>query len=356
MGIKIIYALVSSATDYYLEQAYVSMYSLKHHMPDAFIVLVTDDITNSSFIGVRKSELRFADEVITVSLDASFTQRQRSRLIKTSIRKYVAGDFLFIDCDTIVCRPFPSLDSIPSDMAACVDSHCYDFHDNPYRWFGLADGHVLDWPIDEESIYFNSGVVFVRDSPLSHDFYKRWQQNLLDGFSKGVLMDQPSFAKTNYQMGHVIHTLDDIWNCELKHGIRFLKDAIIVHYLTTNTTSHRGAQVFRLNEPDLFEEIKRTGEVPAEIDTLAEDPFSGLSAMCHVFAGEDVYFFQTPSYKEISSSGIDYKESLVSPKENQDFMQTPLFFYFFRNYPKGFAGWLSRNYNRWLSLKRLLKL
>ena len=37
---KYVYALVSSATDYYLEQAFVSMFSLKHHMPDAYVVLM----------------------------------------------------------------------------------------------------------------------------------------------------------------------------------------------------------------------------------------------------------------------------------------------------------------------------
>ena len=355
MRTKFVYALVSSAADYYLEQAYVSMFSLKHHMPDAFIVLVTDETTSSSFEGIRHLELQYADEIITVALDPSYSQRQRSRLIKTSIRKYVAGDYLYIDCDTIISRPFQSIDSIQFDIAACVDSHCHDFHDNPYRWFGLADGHALDWPIDEELNYFNSGVLFVKDVPVSHEFYKRWQENLLDGFSRGVLMDQPSFAKTNYQMGHIVHVLDDIWNCELKHGVRYLKDAMIVHYLTTNTSSDRGSQVFRLNESDIFDTIKNAGIIPPEIVTLAEDPFTGLSPLTHLFAGEDVYFFQTPSYKAIVSSGIDYKKSLISPETKRDFIQSPLFHYFLRHYPHGLAGWLNSAYSIWVSFKRLLK-
>lgn len=355
MRTKFVYALVSSAADYYLEQAYVSMFSLKHHMPDAYIVLVTDEATSSSFEGIRHLELQYADEIITVGLDPSFSQRQRSRLIKTSIRKYVAGDFLYIDCDTIISRPFQSLDSIQFDIAACVDSHCHDYHDNPYRWFGLADGHALDWPIDEELTYFNSGVLFVKDTPVSHEFYKRWQENLLEGFSKGVLMDQPSFAKTNYQMGHIVHVLDDIWNCELKHGVRYLKDAMIVHYLTTNTSPDCGSQVFRLNEHDIFDEIKRSGIIPSEIESLADDPFTGLSSLTHVFAGKDVYFFQTTSYRQIMSSGIDYKESLTNPDMKHDFMQSPLFFYFLKHYPRGLAGWLNQVCIRLISIKKKLK-
>ena len=356
MRTKIVYALVSSAADYYLEQACVSMYSLKHHMPDAFIVLVTDIITHSTFVGSRQAVLRYVDQMVTVPLDASFSQRQRSRMVKTSIRNHVAGDYLFVDCDTIICRPLLSLDSMTYDLAACVDSHCYDFHDNPYRWFGLADGHSLNWPIEDESVYFNSGVFFVKDSFVAHEFYNLWHQNLMDGFSKGVLMDQPSFAKTNYQMGHVIQVLDDTWNCELKHGIRFLKDAMIVHYLTTNISPHGGAQVFRLNEPDIFDRIKESGEIPPEVEVIAEDPFKGLAPLTHVFAGEDIYFFQTLAYKEISSSGIDFKQSLVSKKENPEaFLQSPLFFFLLRRYPYGLAGWFDRMYKAWLSIKRMLK-
>ena len=351
---RVVYTLVSSPSDFYLEQAYVSMFSLKHHMPDAYVVLLTDDITASSFTGVRKEELKYADEVIPVSFDAAFTQKQRSRLLKTSAREHVEGDFLYIDCDTVICRPFASLASVPFDMAACLDSHCQDYHDNPYRWFGLLDGRKLNWPVEEESQYFNSGVLLVKDTPLVHEFYRRWHSNLREGFSKGVTMDQPSFAKTNYQMGHIVHVLDDVWNCELKHGLRYLKDAYIVHYLTTNTSSDAGSQVFRLNEPDLFNEIKETGAIPAEIDVIADDPFKGLSPLTHLFAGRDLYFLQSEPFKAITSSGMDYKKCLTSPEPDRDFVQSPLFFYLLNHYPKGVAGRLNRWYCRWVAFRKKL--
>lgn len=48
MKTKVAYVVVSSPNDIYLEQAYVSMFSLKHHMPDAYIVLLTDRLTSES--------------------------------------------------------------------------------------------------------------------------------------------------------------------------------------------------------------------------------------------------------------------------------------------------------------------
>lgn len=38
-------------------------------------------------------------------------------------------------------------------------------------------------------------------------------------------MDQPAFAKTNYMLNHPVQTLDNVWNCELKHGVKYLKEA-----------------------------------------------------------------------------------------------------------------------------------
>ena len=313
------------------------MYSLKRHMPDAHIVLVTDNFTQASFEGLRKEELKYADEIVVVPLDGKYTQRQRSRMIKTSIRQNVSGDFLYIDTDTIVCKPFTGLDRVKSDIAACLDTHCQSYLDNPYRRIGLFDGRKLDWPIDTETQYFNGGVIYVKDTDKAHEFYRLWNENLIDSFSKGINMDQPSFAKTNYQMGHIIEVLDDVWNCELKHGIRYLKDALIVHYLTTNTSANAGGQLFRLNEPDIFDSIKADAQIPAEVDQISDDPFKGLASLTHSFAGDDVYFFQTRSYSVISKNGVPYKDCLITDSRNahskNDFLQSPLFFYFTKNYP-----------------------
>ena len=62
---------------------------------------------------------------------------------------------------------------------------------------------------------------------------------LLIGFGKGVFMDLPSLAKTNNEMVHVIQRLDDLWNCELKHSVRFMNDAYIWHYQCTNKSRNQ---------------------------------------------------------------------------------------------------------------------
>ena len=301
MKTKIVYVLVSSPLDIYLEQAYVSMHSLRHYMPDVNITLITDRLTAETFTEIREKETKYVNEMIVVDLDEnSFTPQQRSRQLKTSIRNRVEGDFLYIDCDTIIVKPLDDIDNITAPLAACRDTHS-SFANNPYRKMCINHGHLLGWPIDKEYEYFNGGVTYAKDCQEAKDFYQRWNHNLNMGYKYGVYMDQPSFAKTNYEMGHIIEHLPDIWNCQLKHGIRYLKDAHIVHYLCTNPSVFQNKQLFLLNEKDVFLSIKRTGEISEEIEEVIKDPFKGLAEVTHCFAGDDIYFFHTDSYKYLRS-------------------------------------------------------
>lgn len=296
MKTKIVYVLVSSAKDIYLEQAFISMFSAKYYMPDCHIVLVTDKLTSETLKGIRKNEVKYVDELVVVDLDAiKFNAQQRSRQLKTSVRNHIEGNFIFIDSDTIITKPLYDIDYIETDIAACRDTHS-DFIDNPYRNMCIEHGHLLGWPIDQETEYFNSGIIYVKDTNLTREFYKRWNENLNNGYTKNVYMDQPSFAKTNYEMGHVIKKLPDIWNCELKHGIKYLKDAYIVHYLCTNPSHFQDKQFFILNEKNVLLEVQKTGEINESIQNTIRDPFYGIAELTHCFAGEDIYYFHSLRY------------------------------------------------------------
>lgn len=306
MKTKLLYVAVSSDKDIYLEQAYVSMFSAKFYMPDAKITLLTDKMTADSFTGVRKEFVKYVDELVVVPLDSQkYNAQKRSRLLKTNARNHVEGDYLFIDSDTIVTRPFYDVDEITYEIAACWDTHS-PAKTSPFYYMTLRDGRKLNWPVENEEHYFNSGVIYVKDTPLAHQFYALWNKNLQDGYPAGVTMDQPAFAKTNYMMGHVIGTLHDTWNCELKYGVRWLKDARIVHYLTTNKSKNKGEQFFILNKAEILEGLKVDPEIPAELIEVIKDPFKGIANVTHCFAGEDVMFF--------SSVLFDYTRSIYGTR------------------------------------------
>lgn len=296
MRTKIVYVLVSSEHDIYLEQAYVSMSSVRYYMPDAYIVLVTDVATAETFEGTRESKVSIANEIIKVDLDAKkYNAQKRSRLLKTSVRNYVQGDYIFIDTDTIIVKPLDDIDNISTDIAACWDTHSLA-KSSPFYYMTLRDGRKLNWDIEHEEEYFNSGVIYVKDSETSRKFYELWHKNLQEGYKYGVTMDQPSFAKTNSEMGHIIRRLPDVWNCQLKYGIKYLKDAKIVHYLTTNRSHNKSKQLFVLNDADVFDRQRKNAELDETILKTIKDPFYGLADVTHCFAGDDVLYFSTILY------------------------------------------------------------
>ena len=87
MKTKIVYVVVSSPDDIYLEQAYISMYSLKYFMPDAYIVMLTDKITSMTLVEKRKEEVKYVDDMVVIDYDVNeYNAQQRSRQLKTNIR------------------------------------------------------------------------------------------------------------------------------------------------------------------------------------------------------------------------------------------------------------------------------
>ncbi|MDE6521300.1 MAG: hypothetical protein K2L17_00640 [Muribaculaceae bacterium] len=295
MKTKLLYVIVSSEKDIYLEQGYVSMFSAKMLMPECHITILTDAKTADTFTGIRKEEIKHADEIVKIELDPNLPAQKRSRLLKTNARNYVDGDFLFIDCDTIVVKDLSDIDDESHALCACWDSHS-DFEHNPYRDLCIGDAKKIGLDISNEKVYFNSGVMLVKDNEQTRGFYKSWNENYLKGYEKGVSMDQPSLEKTNIELGYPIHKLEPEWNCELKHGIRYLKDAYIVHYLCTNPSRSNDKQLFLLNEKDVFLKIKETGTIPPEIIEVIKDPFKGIAEVTHCFAGKEINFFHTLTY------------------------------------------------------------
>ena len=301
MNIKIVYVVVSSVEDIYLEQAYISMFSVKYYMSNAHIVLLTDRITSETFKGIRKKELEFADEIVVVDLDGNkWTALQRSRLLKTSIRNLIDGDFLYIDSDTIVVRSLDYIEKFEAIIAACRDGHC-NFKDHPVRKLCLDKCMALNWPAEQETDYFNGGVMYVKDVPKTHEFFQRWNKNLIEGFEKFIMEDQAALAKTNYEMGHIITKLPDEWNCQVLRGIRYLKDAYIVHYLCTIPSEYQNKQLFILNEKSVLLDVKATGKIGKDIMDAIRDPFKGLAESTHTLSGEDLHFIYSQYYHFVRS-------------------------------------------------------
>ena len=291
MKTKIVYILVSSGACVYTEQAWVSAYSARLRNPSAEMVLLTDSETV-----VPEPMAALFNQIRKVDFPSEVPPMKRSRLLKTGMRGLVEGDFLYIDADTVVARPLDDIDAVEAPLAACRDLHA-PFAEHPHRSATINMCRRLGFDASGVADYFNSGVMLVKDTPENHAFFEAWQQNYLAGYEAGIRPDQPSLAQTN--ASGAIALLPDVWNCEVQNGVRYLRDAYIVHYMVTNVGSGPQDKLFLLNDQAVLFRMREAGGITEEIRSVVEDHFKGYAPVTQVFAGDDIYLFRTRRYRSL---------------------------------------------------------
>lgn len=228
---KLVYVLTCAPEKHYIEQALMSAFSARHWNPDAHIVLLVDDLTDQLLVGQRAEILDYVSEKIVVPFkDATLSPMYRSRWIKTSVRQLIRGDFMYVDCDTIVCKSLSSIDDFDSEIGAVLESHllvkdfCSDLRDKAFE-----SNARIGVDLEKEKEYFSSGVLCVKDVPVSYRLYELWHQYWLESEDLGLSIDQPSLAKSNRECGHLIKRIPDTYNCILFTRNNFVEKAHILH-------------------------------------------------------------------------------------------------------------------------------
>jgi hypothetical protein len=239
MKTKLVYVLTSEVEQNYIEQALLSVFTARYYNPDACIVLITDDRTNELLKGQRGEILDYISEKIVVPLPEEMSVMLRSRQLKTSVRNLIEGDFLYIDCDTLITRPLNEIDNCSFEIGAVLESHLPIalFINSLYEKVE-KNARLLGWSIQNEKNYFSSGVIYVKDTPNNQLFYDKWNFFWKEGIKKEVMIDQPSFAKTNIEFGYPVQQLNDRWNCVMYTHPLFDREAYILHFCSFRNMSY----------------------------------------------------------------------------------------------------------------------
>lgn len=282
MKTKIVYVLVSSPDDLYLEQTFVSVFTMKYHNPDAQITLLVDEATGNTLVDKRANIFQYITELKTVAIDDKYTNMQKSRILKTTVREHIDGDFLFVDSDTIICEPLDAIDDLNCEIGAVYDVH--QKFENNYGKQYLSDRLIRYFDFNASLVeeYFNSGVMFVKDTPTAHQFYHKWHDNWEIGANKGLSLDQTSLAVTDYQLGRVIVPISGIYNCQIRYNINYLVDAKILHYFSSNQ-----GDISTLFENIFYRLIKKDMTIPKEYLPLLKDPKRNFSPLISIKGGID---------------------------------------------------------------------
>lgn len=248
---------------------------------DAHVVLITDKITESTFKGYRNKFLELVDEKIVVDLEPSMTGLQRSRWLKTKSRELVKGDMLYIDSDTIFIKKIDDLDEMTCELGAVKDGHVSRVNSSRGWNMPSSDEFIrnckkLGYDVTSEDITFNGGMVYAKDSAISHTFFNIWHEEWLKGKEMGINTDQPSFTKANLILGHPMHEVSGIWNCQVSCGLKFLYEAKILHYFTTavlkKSKSH--PQSFWFMNDFVYREVRENMDIPSSVKEALKHPLN----------------------------------------------------------------------------------
>lgn len=286
MQTKLVYVLVSDGEDYYFEQALLSLYSARKYNSKAEIEIITDSNTSVALKDKKEKIIEYAASIKVIETPDE-GKKYISRYLKTNLRKYVTGDYLFIDCDTVVCGKLDGIDKFEGDICAVSDIN------GPLP---LSDQAVISrceaagFSGLTGKPYFNSGVMLVRDTPLTHQFYYHWHTNWLKSVDRGVSFDQPALCQANVEMGEPIRELPGIWNCQFKYrqGYSQLKNAVIMHYFNSN-----GKKQWTYPTDCLFQSIKEKGYIDATIKQLIDKPKSRLYAVMTIGEEQAYQYFNS---------------------------------------------------------------
>lgn len=288
MKTKIVYVVVSDETDIYLEQALMSVFSLRKHNPDVYVELVVDQVTNKTINGKRSEIKKYVNKITAVDVPDKYTKGPKSRWLKTNLRNLIEGDYLFIDNDTIITDTLDEIDKFDGIIWAVKDKHA-PVEQNKDKDKLLLWSKQDGWTYSDDLKYFNSGVMFVRDCELAHDFYREWNKRWqICSTNYQRFYDQSPLAATNEFYQYPIKELSGEWNCQPTNGIQYLHKAKIMHYWGY----HRKYYAWAFYDKGIINEIKEYGNVSISTSNLIDKAKEAFVMPNEVIAGKqlEVYY------------------------------------------------------------------
>lgn len=291
METKIVYVLASTPDDYYLEQCLVSVLSVRHYMPYAHIVLLVDDLTQVFLTNERAEIVGLVTELKTVCFSDSTSQIERSRLMKINLRSHIVGQYLYLDCDTIITKELVELDELTPSIAAVLDGHC-PLKEHPMLSYFSNQNRILDYDFYAVTKYFSGGVIFAKDDEIAHSLYKKWNENYQESANKGMFLDEPSLSKSNHELGNVISEIDGTWNCQIRFGAMYLSDAKILHFC-----SKRNMPVSTLSSKSFLYQVRLHGIATQDLELYIKDWRLSMPNSMILTFGEDMKYNLTKKYE-----------------------------------------------------------
>lgn len=297
MKTQIVYVLVSSEKDVFLEELWVSVFSLRQFHPEVTVNVVADGQTAERIEG-NKELYSLINNVIIGSTPEHFNPKERSRELKTSIRKLIKGDFLYIDTDTVICAPLNGIDKCEHDIAGVPDSNALL---KDHAFFASMIGSVsaiFGTDISEHDYLINGGVIYAKDSAVAHELFQRWNKNWkFSCFEKGNSQDQPALWQSDHEMGTVIKCIPDIYNSQVAMSLQYFADADIVHFLHMDFIPDQSYSPYLSLK--IYRDLKDAGTITPELADQIMHCKSAFQPMTMPVGRDQLLFLFNPAGKAL---------------------------------------------------------
>lgn len=295
MNTKVVYVLTSTLSDTYLEQMWISIYSLRLVQPDVYIQVVTDRQTSETLSGSRAAWQLLVDNVLIIDCPVEYNSLLRSRYLKTNLRSLLSGDYLFVDTDTVFGAPIQEIDQIEGDICGVLD-HVQSRLNRSYASFSRAE--KLGWGerIGDQP-YINTGILLVRDTVEAHRFYKIWNSYWLEAIQKNIHFDQLAFSMAKMDTGNLVKEIPAQWNYQIKGmsmGTEY-HQAKIFHYFSSVPVTQWPMTI--VESPLVYSYIREHGEISSDLQERLHDPLALFQQRITCLNLQQQQFLTSPVYR-----------------------------------------------------------
>jgi hypothetical protein len=254
------YVLVSNGQDRYATMCYLSAAGVRRLHPDARLVLVTDEGTGRLVRENAPFLTQLFDQLIVEPATMS-EPRARSFYLKTRLRDVLAGDFIYLDSDTLPVRPFVDMAAGDWDVAFVQDRT----HHGPvipvFPHWELPRLQRMGWQA-KLSRYFNAGIGFYRDNAKVRAFTTDWQRRWQQSFALGDDWDQLALNCALEAVPICVRELPASYNAMVTVSPVHACGAKIYHFFAGNRSELADS---------LYEYLIRQFEVTRSVDWSAVD-------------------------------------------------------------------------------------
>lgn len=291
MKTQVVYVLIGSERTLFLEEMWVSLYSLRHFHPEAKVTVLADEPT-ATRISERDALKSLISEVKIVPVPNDYDDRLRSRYIKTNVRNLIDGDYFYIDTDTVICAPLDDIDNIEVENIGMVPEMHGPFKEHmTYSMICRDVKRIFNIDISDSRYWYNAGIMFVRDNETTREFFNKWQENWkYSAFEKNVTSDMRAMICTDKSMGYMCDSIPDVFNCQLAMSLKYFHEAKILHFWHMRSDFTPEQEYSPFTSKDIYKQIKKDNGISEKTAIIILNAKSSFAPMSMVVGKSDIDF------------------------------------------------------------------